>query len=123
MKKKLIFDTKFWIIIFAALVIVLGALVLLLGNGGDGTVANIYLDGELYESVDLSRVTKPYDIVISTKLGTNTVHVEPGAISVTEADCRDGICVSQGRLTQAGIPIVCLPHRLVIEIAGDEFDA
>ena len=45
-----------------------------------------------------------------------------GAISVTEADCPDGICVRQGKLTTAGVPIVCMPHRLVIEIYGDAID-
>ena len=50
------------------------------------------------------------------------MHVEPGAISVTEADCPDGICVRQGKLTTAGVPIVCMPHRLVIEIYGDAID-
>ena len=29
----------------------------------------------------------------------------------------------KGRLTGAGIPIVCMPHRLVIDIEGGETDA
>ena len=63
-----------------------------------------------------------HPILGDTVYGHNTVHVEPGAISVTEADCPDGICVRQGKLTTAGVPIVCMPHRLVIEIYGDAID-
>lgn len=115
-------NKKFWIVLFAAVTVLLCIAALLLLRGKDGTVANIYLDGELYRSIDLSRVTTPYDIVITTQYGSNTVHVERGAICVSEADCRDHICVGQGTLTRAGVPIVCLPHRLVIELEGDGFD-
>lgn len=112
-----------WIIIFAAaLAVCAGAFIALKYLAPEGTVARISIDGELLETVDLSRVTEAYDIDIDTEFGHNTVHVEPGAISVTDADCPDGICVRQGKLTTAGVPIVCLPHRLVIEIYGDAID-
>ncbi len=88
-----------------------------------GTTAVIYVDGREYRRVDLSKVKEPYVIEIETVYGRNTVLVEPGAISVSSADCPDKICVHQGRLTGAGIPIVCMPHRLVIEIEGGETDA
>lgn len=88
-----------------------------------GTTAVIYVDGREYRRVDLSKVKEPYVIEIETVYGRNTVLVEPGAISVSSADCPDKICVHQGRLTGAGIPIVCMPHRLVIDIEGGETDA
>ena len=111
----------FWILLF--LLLVAGGLLLYrqLGQTG-GTVAVITVDGEEIERVDLSRIKDSYDIVIETGYGRNTVHVEPGAISVTEADCPDRICVHQGRLTGGGIPIICMPHRLVIEIEDSELD-
>ena len=117
MKRK----TWIWILLFAALV--LGGLLLYyhLGRTG-GTMAVISVDGKEIERIDLSRVEDSYDIVVETAYGRNTVHVEPGAISVTEADCPDRICVHQGKLTGGGIPIVCMPHRLVIEIEDDQFD-
>ena len=88
-----------------------------------GTTAVIYVDGREYRRVDLSKVKEPYVIEIETVYGRNSVLVEPGAISVSSADCPDKICVHQGRLTGAGIPIVCMPHRLVIDIEGGETDA
>lgn len=112
-------QTKFWIILFAALFVAgCGAFLLLRGSGQSGSVAEIRVDGELYESIDLAAVTAPYDIEIRTQYGTNTVRVEHGAISVTAADCRDHLCVEQGRMTSTAIPIVCLPHRLTIRIGG-----
>lgn len=89
------------------------------GTDTGSRVARISLDGELYEEIDLNAVALPYDIRIETELGYNIVHVEHGAISVTEADCPDQVCVRQGKISGSLIPIACLPHRLIIEIVGD----
>jgi len=40
-----------------------------------------------------------------------------------EADCRDGICVDHTPISLNGETIICLPHRLVIEIDGGESPA
>ena len=110
-----------WILLFAALVI--GGLLLYASLGrGEGTVAVILVNGEQVERIDLSKVRDAYDLEYSTEFGYNRVHVEPGAISVTEADCPDHICMYQGKLTGSGIPIVCVPHRLIIEIEDGELD-
>lgn len=115
--------TKIWTIILAgvALLGILGWLAL--ENLGGGTVAVITVDGEEYDRIDLSKVTESYDIQIDTQYGHNTIHVEPGRISVTEADCPDGICVAQGAIDKGGVPIVCMPHRLVVKIEGGDIDA
>lgn len=115
--------TKIWTIILFTLVL-LG----LLGwwavsSFGGGTVAVITLDGQEYDRIDLSKVTESYDIEIDSIYGHNTVHVEPGRISVTRADCPDGVCVAQGAIDKGGVPIVCMPHRLVIKIEGSGIDA
>lgn len=92
---------------------------MLRGVDTGGRMARISLDGEVYEEIDLNAVVLPYDITIETELGYNIIHVEHGAISVTEADCPDQICVHQGKITGSMVPIACLPHRLVIEILGE----
>ena len=115
-KKTLIFT-----VIFAALVVVGLLLYIALGSTG-GNVAVISLDGEIYEKIDLSRVEAAYDIEIKTQYGMNIVHVQPGAIGVSYADCPDKVCVNRGSITGGGIPIACVPHRLVISIEGGDID-
>ena len=99
------------------------ALWLALNIFGGGTVAVITVNGEEYRRIDLAKVTESYEIDIDTEYGHNTVLVEPGRISVTEADCPDGICVAQGAMDKGGVPIICMPHRLVIQIEGSGIDA
>ncbi len=117
-------SSKTWIVIFAAVLVICAAAFLLLkGSGGHGTVAVIRVDGEIYKKINLDAVAVAYDMEIKTEFGYNKLHIEHDGISVTEADCRDHICMDQGKVSQAGVPIVCLPHRLTIEIEGDDIDA
>ena len=48
--------------------------------------------------------------------GANTVQVERGRIRISAADCPDQVCVKQGWISGGAVPIICLPHRLTIEI-------
>ena len=115
---------KNWILIFAALFIIcLGAFLLLTHFGNGGTVAVIRVDGEVYEKINLDTVAVAYDIEIRTDLGYNKVHVENGSICIEEADCRDRICVNQGSISDDGVPIICMPHHVTIEITGGDIDA
>ena len=114
---------KLILILTAAAVICLAVYFAFVLLSPAGATAVIYIDGSEYKRIDLSKTGKPYEFTIETEYGSNTVLVEPGAISVSSADCPDKICVHQGRVTQAGIPIICMPHRLVIRIEGDKVDA
>lgn len=115
--------TKIYILIFALVVIVGIASFIFSKSLPGGTEAVIAIDGSEYSRIDLSRVKESYDIIIDNSYGRNVIHVEPGAISITESNCPDFICVHQGRLTGSGLPIICMPHHLVISIEGSGIDA
>ena len=79
-------------------------------------VARITRDGALREEIDLDKVDKPYSFTLEDGRGSNTVQVDQGRIRIAEADCPDQICVNQGWISNGAVPIICLPHRLMIEI-------
>ncbi len=111
-------STKFWVAVAAVLLAALLAATLLSRRGGEGTVADLYQDGVLLRSIDLSQVEEPYSFVVDGPAGGNTVEVERGRIRVADAGCPDHICVEQGWISDSAAPIVCLPNRLVIQIEG-----
>ena len=49
----------------------------------------------------------------------NMICVENGAVFMQEANCRDGLCIRQGRMKNAAKTIVCLPHELVVRLEGE----
>ena len=81
-------------------------------------VARISRDGVLLEEIDLSRVDEPYSLTLEDESGRNVLSVERGRVCVSEADCPDQVCVKQGWVSNGAAPIVCLPHKLVVELAG-----
>lgn len=83
----------------------------------NGLTAYIYQDGQLIETIDLHAVTAPYTFTIpALDGGSNTIEVRPDAIGIINADCPDKLCVSTGFVDSTLLPIVCLPHRLVIQL-------
>ena len=110
MKRK----SLFWAVLFAVIVLAAGGYYLRGGHGG--VTAAVYVDGELYRRLDLTAAAVPYEITVETEYGYNVIRVSHGAVEVAEADCKGQDCVKQGTITDGLIPIVCLPHHLVIQI-------
>lgn len=87
-------------------------------------LAHIYLQGELLTTIDLSAVTEPYTLTVETPDGgSNTVGVKPGAIAVIDADCPDKLCTLTGYTDSALLPIICLPHGLIIRLEAESGSA
>ena len=116
-------DNKKAAIIISAILILLAGISLLyllqtgLGGteAGSGYIAEIYQNGRLLYSIPLNDLSQTQILVIeSTEGGINEVEVRPGSIGIISADCPDKICVQQGFITDAKLPITCLPNRLVI---------
>ena len=111
--------TKTWIAIIAVLAVVCAGLGVWLFTGKPGgTIANVYRDGECIYSVDLSRVTQPYEITLEESGQENVICVEKGRIRIIDANCPDHTCVNMGWLSGGKLSIVCLPHKLVIRLEG-----
>ena len=89
-----------------------GMLILYFFKGDTGQTVRITADGTEY-AYDLD---DDREIKVETGLGTNVVVIEEGFVYVREADCPDKICVHHVRISRTSETIVCLPHRLVVEI-------
>ena len=51
----------------------------------------------------------------------NVVVISNSTVSVTEASCKNQVCVKHGAVSRSGESIVCLPNRLVVRIeSGSE---
>lgn len=82
----------------------------------ENPIAEIYQNGVLIQTVSLHDVSSPYTIPISQKGKENILLVSEGSIRMESANCPDKLCVHQGEIHTGSAPIVCLPHRLVIQI-------
>lgn len=85
-------------------------------NNDSGKYVNIYKDGKLYTSL---KINESKTIVIKDKEDYNIVVVENGKVYMKDANCKDKVCVNSGIITGAGQSIICLPHKIVVEITGE----
>ena len=78
----------------------------------------ILLDNKVIYRIDLdSEHDRTFRIDCGN--GRNDVTIENGQIRISDADCPDQTCVKTGELRNL-LPIVCLPHKLVIRFADEE---
>ena len=91
---------------------------MLAGTGGT-LVARVH-DGDA--TVHEFSLAEDGDYVITTSLGTNTIRIENGTVRMAEADCPNQSCLQQEPLSHPGPQIICLPHKLWVEVvsAGDK---
>lgn len=114
MKKK---DIILGIGMIAAALLML--LVLQINRGEEGNRIQVILDGKIYGTYSLEK-----NQVIEIEEGSfyNKIRVEDGKAYMEEANCPDGYCEEQGKISKHTQTIVCLPHKLVVEVLEADND-
>lgn len=112
-------------IILLIMLIVIGAVssVALSMSETSGSRVEIRLNGKLYGSYSLA---EDRTIRIENRKKYNVVQIRNGKVSVTEASCKNQICVEHAPISKTGETIVCLPNKLSVTIPGkgdDQYDA
>lgn len=96
------------IIISVLALIIASSALLFFGKDGGKTVTvkenkEVVYKGSLYENKVI-------------ELKGNTVEIKDGAVTVTNADCKNRICVNHTAITEKGESIICLPNKVIAEI-------
>ncbi|MFV0558727.1 MAG: NusG domain II-containing protein [Enterococcus sp.] len=94
-------------------------------NHATSKEAVLRVDGEEIKTFPLSAGQESYTYRFQDADGdSNLIEVAGEKIRIKEADCKDQVCVRRGWASKTGETIVCLPHKLVIEIiaTGGEHD-
>lgn len=105
------------VLVITALALTAAAAANALGNAVDARTAVIQdADGNTF-AMPLS---KDDVLTVASSAGTNVIEVQSGKVRVSEADCPNQDCVDQGWISNAGQQIVCLPHKLVVNITDKD---
>lgn len=81
--------------------------------------AEVLRDNEVVCTLNLSE-EGDRNFRIECESGWNEITVKDGKICVSDADCPDRTCVKSGYLRHEHLPVVCLPHRLVIKFSEED---
>lgn len=104
--------------VLVACVLLLSLVLAGLGQGdasAKGLVARVH-DGN--KEVHEFPLSQDAEHTISTSYGSNTIRIEDGTVRMVDADCPNHSCMNQSALSKPGAQIVCLPHKLWVEVVG-----
>lgn len=108
------------LISFADILLIVGILILAIAGlfvwkkqEKTGAYVDIMIDGKSVKTLSLDQDAS-YEV--KQQVGVNTVVVQGGSVTVQNADCPDKICEKHRAVNRTGETIICLPHKLVVEI-------
>lgn len=109
------------ILLVGILIIAIIGLVVFNATKKQGNIVVVLLNGVETERYSINQNIEKE---IITEYGKNILVIKNGQVSITDADCPDLVCVKHREISKDGETIVCLPHKLVIEITAEteEFD-
>ena len=116
---------KKWDIILIVLLICLSFIPelvfgVMMGKNYNGTYAEVTLDGKFYKKILLSEHRGEDKIDVKTEYGYNIITIKDQSIRILDSDCRDKICIKSGFISKPGQLLVCLPHKLMVEIKSND---
>lgn len=103
-------------VIFIIIVILLAGIMAVFmypKHGEKGEMVRIMIDGKEHGSYLLG---EDRVIEISNNSGYNKIVIENGVVYMEKADCPDQYCVEHKAISKENEAIVCLPHKLVVEM-------
>lgn len=109
--------------IFLLSLIIIGIIfcaILYLPHKDVGKYVEVRVNGKIINTFSLKYDKKQ---LIQTEDGTNTLQIKNGAVTMIEANCKDKICENMNAISRVGETIVCLPHKVVLEIVSYESDS
>lgn len=90
----------------------------LIGANTDADTATVVIRNGVQNAYELP-LGQDVSKTVTTDLGTNVIEIKDGRVRVEEADCPNQDCVHQDWIDAAGQQIVCLPHKLTVDIVDE----
>ena len=87
-------------------------------NSVEASGFEIRIDGKLHSKYIFSDLNDGEIIEIRTEYGYNKFLYEKKSIKCIDTDCTDKIELHSGSISKTNQTIVCLPHRLTVQITG-----
>ncbi len=83
------------------------------------TVAHVYYQNELIQTIDLTKNEKK-EYIVEGENGPVVIEVDQDRIRVKQEESPFHICSKQGYISKSTETIVCLPNKIIIQIKDKE---
>ena len=104
------------LLILFFLIIGIGAFAFMQLQGKSGAEVKVSVNNKEYGTYSLD---KNQTVTIGEDDWENILIIKDGKASMAKADCPDKICVNHAAIGKKGETIVCLPHKVVVEVVDE----
>ena len=112
------------LILSVSLISFLSIIFLLLFKFDNAYGFEIKIDGKLHSSYSFSELKNGEIIEIKTQYGYNKFLYQNQSIKCIDTNCKDKLEMKTGSISKTNQVLVCLPHKLTVQIVGKkEIDA
>ena len=94
------------------------ALFIKLRGGYTGERIVVTIDGAFFGEY---RLSEDRTIDVEGDFGQNRIVIQNGSAYMEAADCPDKYCMAYRQLSKTNESIICLPHRLVVQVKDAEY--
>jgi hypothetical protein len=91
-----------------------------LGRGSVNNRVTVEVGGKVWGTYDIPTDGEEIIRIDAGSGRYNIMMITQSGVKIQEANCPDQICVTWGYISRPGQTIVCLPHKVVISITGDQ---
>lgn len=117
MKKFGLIKKKDFILLISLLIVCAVVFVCMLFIKKEGNIIVVQQNGEMIMELSLS---DNGTYVIEDGEFMNELVIEDGVAYMKDANCRDLVCVEHGTISKVNETITCLPHKLIVYVAGED---
>ncbi|MBE6787456.1 MAG: NusG domain II-containing protein [Ruminococcaceae bacterium] len=107
------------ILIVSILCLSLIALVIYKSNQSKGSMVKVTVDKQVKDCYNFNNNTETVILSGDKNQYENVLVIKDGYAFIKSANCPDKICVKHHKISKTGETIVCLPHKLVVEITEE----
>lgn len=101
------------LLILFFLIMAFVALIFMRFHGKSGAEVRVSVNNREYGVYSLDKNQK---ITIGEDDWENILEIKNGSANMIKADCPDKVCVNHAPISKKGETIVCLPHKVVVEV-------
>ncbi len=114
MERQLKSKLKIRTAIFSCSILFISIFLLIFHNHNSGSLVVVNKDGvKTYYSLSVDQ---------TIDLDSNTLVIEDGCAYMKYANCKDHICIKQGKIKLNGQTITCLPNKITVSITNNNDD-
>ena len=106
----------FWLILVLALAGLVSYFLFRADPSAQNKVLVVRRDQQVLQRIELKNVTSETKLIVPDQDGEMVIAYDKDGGRVSSSPCPDKVCVHQGKITQSGQTVACVPEKVLVTL-------